>query len=173
MAPYNRLHRRPTPADSTILMTSTNTPISSTIRHLRNGYYLVGAVTLLGLAGEALNIVISGIPYAPGQGWSQYVASTYITVAILSMMVMATAVIIVQRFREPKIPRPPVTLGAVMSYLCGSKMLDDFEGLDCLNEKTRNERVRSWGKRYEFAEMTRTDGIVAWAVDDASRQPMY
>lgn len=88
-------------------------------------------------------------------------------------MVIATVVIIFQRFREPEIPCPPVTLGDVMSYLRGSKMLDDFEGLECLNEKTRNERVRSWGKRYEFAEMARTGGIVTWAVDDASRRPVY
>lgn len=173
MAPYNRLNKRPTPAARTILFKSSSTQVSSTIRHVRNGYYLVGAITILGLAGEGLNIVISGIPYAPGQGWTQYVASTYISVAILGLMAVVTAVVIVMRFREPRIPRQPTTLGAVMSYLCGSKMLDDFEGIECLDAKMRDEQVRSWGKKYEFAETVRRDGMPAWTVDDAFGQPRY
>lgn len=154
-------------------MMSTSTPISSTVRTLLDRYFLVSAITIVTLAAEGLNIVISGIPYANGQMHVQLIVSTYISIAILGLMIIVTAAIIILRFREPKIPRKPATLGAVMSYLCSSRMLDDFEGTECLDERSRDQRVRSWCKKYEFTETVRRDGKLAWALDDAFDQPRF
>lgn len=173
MAPYIRLHKRPSSPSSTILMTSTSTPISSTIRTLRNRYFLASAITMMTLAAEGLNVVISGIPYANGQRRIEFVVSTYMSIAILGVMIIVTVIIIILRLLEPKIPRKPTTLGAVMSYLCSSRMLDDFEGVECLDEQTRDRRVRSWLKKYEFTETVRRDGKLAWTVDDAFDQPRF
>lgn len=134
---------------------------------LRHRYLLTSLITLLTLAAEGLNIVISGIPYANGQTLSQFRVSSYISLAVLGLMIIVIALIIVRRSWEPRVPREPRTVGAVMSYLCGSGMLDDFEGCEGLDERARGERVRSWGKKYRFCEKARGDGKLAWSVDEA------
>lgn len=154
-------------------MTPTSTPISSTIRMLRHRYFLASIITALTLAAEGLNVVISGVPYANGQRYIQFVISAYMSMAILGVMIIVTATIILLRFREPKIPREPRTLGAVMSYLCSSRMLDDFEGTECLDERTRDQRIRSWCKKYEFTETVRRDGKLAWTIDEAPDRPRF
>ena len=173
MAPYLRLSRGPSPARHTLLFTPSSTPISSTIRALLNRYIFAAAVTFTTLIGEALNIVISGIPYASGTTWMQYIVSAYMSLAILAIMIIVAALIIVLRIREPKIPRKPDTVGAVMSYLCASRILDEFEGMEGLDEKTRNQRIRAVGKKYEFTETVRRDSKLAWTVDDAFDRPKF
>lgn len=134
---------------------------------LRHRYLLTSLTTLLTLSAEALNIVISGIPYANGQTLSQFLVSSYISLAVLGLMIVVMALIIGRRFWEPRIPREPRTVGAVMSYLCGSRVVDDFEGCEGLDERTRGQRVRGWGKKYGFCERVRGDGKLAWSVDEA------
>lgn len=169
MAPYNRLFTRPSSPSSTILLAPTSTPITSTLRMLRHRYFLAASITILTLAAEALNIVISGVPFSSGQRWIQYLVSTYMSLAILGTMIILTAVIIVVRCWEPTIPRTPSTLAAVMSYLCSSRMLDDFEGMEGLDDRTKKQRSRVMSKKYEFAR----DGKLAWTVDDALDRPKY
>ncbi|KAK3066457.1 hypothetical protein LTR53_017191, partial [Teratosphaeriaceae sp. CCFEE 6253] len=165
-APYTRLARHPSPAKSTIPFTPHNTPVFATLGALRHGYYLVALLTFTTLTGEALNIVISGIPYATGQTWSQFLVSTYLSLAVLGLMLLVCAVLIFSRTREPKVPRHPDTVGAVMSYLCASQVLRDFEGTDGQDEGERDRRIRLLGKRYTFEERRRGDGRHAWTVDE-------
>lgn len=63
-------------------------------------------------------------------------------------------------------PRMPDTLASVWTYLCASTLLDDFEALEGLNEKERNKRIVSWGKRYEYGQKKGVDGVIRWAVDE-------
>lgn len=167
MAPYIRLSHRPSSAASTILLTPTSTPLTSTIRSFRHRYFFAASITILTLFAEALNVVISGVPYASGQTLTQYLVSSYMSLAILGLMILVSIAMIVRRFREPEIPRKPNTLGAVMSYLCSSRMLDDFEGTEGLDERTMRMRFRGTGKKYEFSETVRRDGKLAWTVDEA------
>jgi len=173
MSPYRRLAQRPSKPSSTILFTPHNTPVFSTLHALRHGYFFVAALTVITLLAEALNIVISGVPYAPGQVWLQLLLSSYISLAILGIMLVAIVVVIVRRFSEPVVPRKPETLGAVMSYLCGSRMCDDFDGVEGLSEEARDRRTGALGKRYEFKEALKRNGRTGWRVDEYSPRLSY
>ena len=173
MAPYSRLAERSSSPHSTLLFTPSCTPISTTIRTLHHRYFSTAAITAVTFLGEGLNIVISGIPYAKGETLMQFSVSMYMSIGILGTMIVAIGFLILSRIREPRIPRRPDTLGAVMSYLSGSRILDDYEGMECLDERTRHGHLRLMGKKYEFKEMIRRDGKFGWAVDETFGQSMY
>ena len=90
MAPYTRLANHPATAKSTILFTPHNTPVLASIATIKNGYLFVASVTGMTLAGEVLNILISGVPYSTGQTWRQFLASIYASMAILGMMIIVS-----------------------------------------------------------------------------------
>lgn len=173
MAPYIHMAQAPSSPRSTILFKPSSTPLSSTWTSLRNGYILVTVVTLVTLLAEALNLAISGVPYATGQTRQQFFVSTYISLAVLAIMIITSTLVIIFRFREPRIPRKPDTLGAVMSYMSGSRMLDDLAGMDNAEGFARDWSILQSRKRYEFKEAFRIDGKVAWKVDETSKHSSY
>jgi hypothetical protein len=173
MAPYIRLSRGPSSPRGTILFTPSSTPISSTWKSLRSGYILVTVITLITLLAEGLNLTISGVPYASGQTWQQFIVSTYISMAVLAIMIITSTLVIIFRFREPRIPRKPDTLGAVMSYMSGSRMLDDLASVEHTEGFARDRSIVQAGKRYDFKEAFRIDGKVAWKVDETSKHTSY
>ena len=125
------------------------------------------------MADLGLNIVISGVPYATGQTRMQFLVSTYMSIAILGIMIIVASLVVFSRTREPRIPRKPDTLGAVLSYMSGSRMIDDFAGLEYLDDDSRSRVVRQLGKKYEFNEMIRRDGKFGWTIDDNLGRPLY
>ncbi|PPJ58482.1 hypothetical protein CBER1_05586 [Cercospora berteroae] len=168
MAPLNRMARDPCLPKSTICFAPTNTPLLSTYRAVRHGYFFVAMVTIITLLGEALSIVISGVPYRAGQTYMTWLVSEYLSLAILGIMIFSSISVIFHRSREPKVPVLPETLGAKILYLNGSNLLDDFAGVEGAKQRVRDERLRRLGKWYEFAPMVRRDGRRAWLVDEAS-----
>lgn len=133
---------------------------------MRNGYWTAGAITSVTLLAEGLNIVVSGVPYATGQTWQQFLVSTYMSIAILGIMIIVSSVVIVSRLREPCIPRKPDTLGGVMSYLSGSRTVNDFDGLEGRDDRARDRVIWQMGKIYKFSKGIRDDGKVAWKIDE-------
>ncbi|KAF2217915.1 hypothetical protein CERZMDRAFT_92549 [Cercospora zeae-maydis SCOH1-5] len=169
MAPLGRLARDPALPNSTICFAPTNTPLLSTWRALRHGYFFVAMVTVITILGEALSIVISGVPYRAGQTYMTWLVSEYLSLAILGIMIISSIAVIFHRSREPKVPVLPETLGAKMLYLNGSGMLDDFEGVEGAEQRVRDETLARLGKWYEFAPMVRRDGRRRmWLVDEAT-----
>ncbi|KAF2163860.1 hypothetical protein M409DRAFT_68136 [Zasmidium cellare ATCC 36951] len=166
MAPYIALATKPSPARRTLCFTPSNTPLLSTWTTLRNRYPLPALITFTTLMAEALNIVISGVPFATGQTWGQFLVSAYMSLAILGIMVLVVGLVMLRRRKEPKIPVRPDTLAGKMYYLSGSRVLDDFEGLDGVGQSVRDKRLCGLGKRYAFQPMMRRDGRRTWLVDE-------
>ncbi|KAK5713583.1 hypothetical protein LTR15_011283 [Elasticomyces elasticus] len=166
VGPYKQLAHRPSYAKSTILFTPHNTPFLATVSALLNRYFLIAIITLTTLTAEALNIVVSGVPYATGQTWTQFLVSIYMSMSILGFMIIVSAVVIMMRIREPKMPRKPDHIAAVMSYLSSSRLLHDFEGVDWQDGEDRDRRIQLVGKRYTFEQRRRDDGKHAWVVDE-------
>ncbi|KAK4565485.1 hypothetical protein LTR86_004102 [Recurvomyces mirabilis] len=166
MSPYTRMAQHSSGPRSTILFSPHDTPMLSTISAIFNRYYFVAIITCVTLLGEALNIVIGGVPYATGQTWPQFLASAYISIGILAVMIIVSIMVILNRRREPKMPRHPDTVGAVVSYLAGSRFVDDFDGVEWEDEDTRDRRIRLLAKRYVFDDRPGPDGRRAWLVDE-------
>nr|POF25968.1 hypothetical protein CFP56_22116 [Quercus suber] len=170
-APYTRLAQGPSAPSSTILFTPSNTPILSTWQALRARYFSTAFLTIVALSAEALNIVISGVPYATGQVRTQLLVSVYLSFAVLALMLIAVVLLIFYlRRREPPMPRRPDTLGAVMSYMSGSRMLDDFEASEQESGSERRRRLQSLGKKYDFKEALRRDGKTGWMIDEVDHR---
>jgi hypothetical protein len=123
IAPFTRLSQRLSSYNETIAFIPTVTPFLSTWRTLANGYYFITAITLLALLGEALNVVIVGIPYAPGQILLQFQVSTYLSLAILGLMCICIVLVVIKRVREAALPTKPYTLAAKMRYIAGSDLI--------------------------------------------------
>ncbi|KXT04990.1 hypothetical protein AC578_10310 [Pseudocercospora eumusae] len=170
MMPFIRLSKGPASARDTITFEPSSTPIVSTWRALRCGYWSAAVVSITTLLGEVLNLVISGVPYATAQTWQQFLISAYMSIAILSIMTLVSAGVIFNRKHEPRIPVHPDTLGAKMSYLAGARMLDDFEGAEFERPAVRDDRLRLLGKHYEFKPAVRKDGRRTWLVDETHDQ---
>ncbi|KAK4499456.1 hypothetical protein PRZ48_009971 [Zasmidium cellare] len=165
MAPFIALAHSPSPAKRTLCFTPSNTPLLSTWTTLRNGYILPALITFTTLLAEALNIVISGVPFATGQTWKQFLISSYMSLSILGIMIVVSVVVIFTRRKEPKIPVRPDTLIGKMYYLSGARLLDDFEGLEG-RAKERDRVLCASGKRYSFGVRMRRDGRRTWLVDE-------
>lgn len=171
MAPYTRLSRGPSSPRTTVLFNPSNTPILSTWQALRSRYFAAALLTIVAFSAEILNIMISGVPLASGQTFHQFLASAYLSMAVLGLMILTIALLIVRlRHCEPALPRKPDTLGSVMGYMGRSAMLDDFEGSEWDSATERSSRLQHFGKRYECRELMRLDGRRGWGVDEAAQQ---
>ena len=171
MAPFIRLSKQPSSAHGTICFSPTSTPLLSTWRTVRHGYFFAAVVTVVTLLVEALSIVISGVPYSRGQTYKTWLISEYMSLAILGIMIIASVLVIWHRRQEPKISVLPETLGAKMIYLNGSRMADSvFDGLSIEKSRVRDKRLRALGKEYEFRPMIRADGKRTWLVDEATER---
>lgn len=165
MAPFTRLARRPSSYGSTIVFRPSITPFAATWRAARNQYWLAAAVTAVALSGEALNIVISGVPFSPGQVRTQFFVSAYMSLAILGLMILVLGFVMICRRQEARVPVPPFTLAAKISYLAGSGLLDDFDGSEWESERARDKRLRLLGRQYSLQERTAMDGSQRTLVD--------
>lgn len=164
MAPFTRLANGSASFD-TLIFNPTITPILSTWRAMSNGYGFAGTVTIMTLLAEVLSIAIAGVPFAPGQLFLNFLVVAYMSLAILGIMLLAAIAVIVHRKYEPRIPVVPDTLGPKMSYLVGSKMLENFDS----NAGTCGENSLRSG-RYGFRPVTESNGGRWWKIDQLVRQ---
>ncbi len=165
LAPYERLAKQPSPALDTILFKPSTTPLSSTLRAFRHGYYIVAAITIVTLIADlGLNIVISGVPYAKGQTWRQSKVSFYMALGILGFMVLVAVSLLVSRLRGLRLPRQPDNLGAVMSYLAAGDLSTQVEKSESVAKDGGELDEGVLQTEYELTEIIRDDGTCAWTV---------
>ncbi|KAK5021364.1 hypothetical protein LTR16_000226 [Cryomyces antarcticus] len=172
LAPYMRLSS-PATASSTILFTTPTLTAASIIALLYHRHTLPAVVACTTILAEVLVITITGVPFASGQTWLQFLVSVYLSMGILGIMVLVVVALFFWRRRAPHLPRDPDTLAAVMSYVGASRMLDDFEGLEGMERKERDRMVKSWGKTYGYGWFVGRDGVGRWAVDEDAGRVEY
>lgn len=59
----------------------------------------------------------------------------------------------------------PVTVLGKGVLVCGSAMLERFEGLGEVKGRERDKRVKSWGKLYGLGRVRGVDGVARRGVD--------
>jgi len=59
----------------------------------------------------------------------------------------------------------PVTLLGKSVLVCGSNMLDRFDGLGEMNGRERNKCVKQWGRLYGMGRVRGSDGVVRRGID--------
>jgi hypothetical protein len=169
LAPYMDLqHLDATPTPS-ILLRKHTLPITSFIPMLRNRHLVPALVAFVAILSEFLVITLSGLPYRPGQLHSEFYFCAISSLIILVLMLAIVVVVNVWRRFLPYLPRKPDNVANVLSYVVGTRMCDDFEGLERLKVSERDQRIRALGKRYGYGRRG-DNGVERWVVDEGAGQ---
>ena len=159
MEPYRRMARRLSPAQTTVLASMTASPFTTAFVAPRRGWYFVSFIAVVTISSEVLLIAIPGVPFSTAQILPAYLASTYVSLAILAVMAIAVIAILIRRSGDPDLPREPDTLALVWLYLCGSNMV----GTDIAASES-SEKHQS--KSYWFGRSLGADGRRRWVVNE-------
>ena len=93
-------------------------------------------------------------------------ACTYITIAILNLMLIGIVWMFLRR-STLRAMRPD-TLAGLLIFLCGSHVLDKFAGLSTFERKERDDIVNGWGKEYSMGPFIGVDGVEREGIDEAT-----
>ncbi|KAE9364165.1 hypothetical protein N431DRAFT_563555 [Stipitochalara longipes BDJ] len=168
LSPFHRLAKSTSPAGPTILLRKYNTPFSAFIMLLARGHIFSASMAFVGVLSEALVVVLAAIPYSPGEIFLELIVCTYTSVAILSVMLLVMVILVFWRRQLPYLPRPPDTLGGVISYLCDSRMLYNFDQCTGLEDRELRNRISRLGKEYSYGEYVGVDGQVRWMIEEST-----
>ncbi|KAI9674741.1 MAG: hypothetical protein M1817_001645 [Caeruleum heppii] len=164
LEPFRRLSRGNCPPERSILIQRPLSSVTTFLVSLPRRHFFVALVAFITVISEVLIITLAGIPYNPGQLYVAFRVSAFVSMAILSLMILILVAVYL-RPKGPDLPRTPNTVAAVWSYLCASSLVEDFADLSGLGRKERNERVKMWGRSYVLSVERRVDGALRWGVD--------
>lgn len=166
LEPYRYLLQGNARAEDSILFRSHANPFAGLAASLAHRHAFPAFVSFLAILCEPLTIALTNIPFQAGTTFEAYNVCTYISVGILSLMVIG---ITWSFWRGPVtgLPREPDTIASVMLYLCASRMRENFEGMATLSGKERDDRVKKWRKNYRFGQVMGVDGVQRTGIDDS------
>ena len=159
-------------ATESILASPPSNPFVGIVYSLSRMSWLPGSLSIVAVLTEPLIVALANIPFHPGTAYVAYLVSTYITIGVLSIMLLGLFGVLgrqrvngelVRRGTEAARER---TVGRVMGLVCGSSMLSEFRGLAGLDEKSRDEVVQGWGRGYRMGRLVGLDGVERWGVDE-------
>jgi hypothetical protein len=122
-------------------------------------------VAFIGLIAELLIVALSGLPYRPGQSRGEFLFWGITSLAILTFMIVQLITISMWRRKLPHLPRAPESIASVMTYVAGTSMTRDFNGLEQLKRSERDQAIRDLEKSYAYGWRREEDGRVRWIVD--------
>jgi hypothetical protein len=117
---------------------------------------------------DILIIFLAVVPYSAGEVFLELLIACYVSMAVLSLMVVAVIALIIWKRRLPDLPRAPNTVAAVLSYICDSTMLGDFEGCEYLNDRDLGNHIAGLGKKYVYSKLPGSDGQSRYRIDGDS-----
>ena len=172
MEPYRRMADRwqPARAEDSVYASPTGTPFSTVFVALARRSYAVAVIAAVALLSQVLIIAVPGVPFSEGQIVPAYRASTFVSLAILGVMVLAFGVVVARRRGDPPMPRDPDTPVHVWLYLCASRMVDTSRGLEVVGNRVYP--YRDYGDTpgvycsYWYALSTGVDARRRWMVDE-------
>ena len=121
LEPYRHLAKGKAPATETISVEASSTPITSLFSALRRKYIFHASVAFGAILAEVLTVLLPVIPFHSSTSYRAWKVSTYLSVAILFLMILTLISVFVRR-KSPRLPRQPHTLAAVISYVFSSRM---------------------------------------------------
>jgi hypothetical protein len=165
LEPYRNLSLRPFPARDTILVTSKSHPIvalTSAVFRLRPFLALIAFDTIL---AEILTVVLPSVPYKGESIFLAYSSSAVLAISIIAFMLASLVWVAVRATRALALPRRPDTIAAVLLYLCGGKMVKDFQGLAVVEERLRDRVLVRMEKNYWLGKVVGGDGVERVGID--------
>ena len=155
---------RPNP---TILLNRHSNPVTAIVPLLANRHMAAASVAFTGIIAELLIISLAGLPYRPGQLRSEFLFSGISAVAILVLMITQLVVFNFWQRSLPHLPRRPDNIAAVMTYVAGTHIVRDFNGLESSGVRQRNRAIRDMQKTYAYGWRREDErGRIRWVVDE-------
>ncbi|KAK3395046.1 hypothetical protein B0H63DRAFT_385723, partial [Podospora didyma] len=161
---------RPQVARDSILLSPPSSVFIGLWRALRTRDIMLANIALATLLAKFTPILFSSIPFRNKDTWKMHEACAWLSIAILSYMVVVLLVVSVfwGVKRRPFMPVEPTSIAGCMYYVCDSAMLGDLEGLAVMGERERDRLVCEMGRRYVFGGMVGTmSGVGSVGVDYA------
>ncbi|KAL9035575.1 MAG: hypothetical protein Q9180_004791, partial [Flavoplaca navasiana] len=159
-------------ARQSILASPPSNPFAGVVYSLHRMTWLPGWLSIVAVLTEPLIVALANIPFNPGTAYVAYLVSTYITIGVLSFMLLGLFGVLGRQKVNGVLVRRGIeaarerTVGRVMGLVCGSCMLSEFQGLAELDEKSRDEVVQGWGMGYRMGRLVGVDGVERWGVDE-------
>lgn len=159
-------------AGQSILASPPSNPFMGLVYSLRKMTWLPGWLSVVAVLTEPLIVALATIPFKPGTSYMAYRASTYMTIGVLSLMLLGLlGVLLGQKVNVELMKRGTEaarerTVGRVMGLVCASCMLGEFRGLAKLDKKSRDETVMGWGKGYRIGYLAVVDDVERWGIDE-------
>jgi Protein of unknown function (DUF3433) len=166
MEPYRNLSAGNAQPRDSILIRSVSNPIAALATAVVRARFHLAVLVFNTLLSEVLIVSLSRIPFKGDSIYIAYVASSRLITAIIPFMLVTLMWVALRRRQTADLPRRPDTIAAVLSYLCGSSMLQDFQGLSTVDGRTRDGVVVKMGKRYKLGKIVGVDGVGRVGIDE-------
>ncbi|KAL8924116.1 MAG: hypothetical protein Q9208_004253 [Pyrenodesmia sp. 3 TL-2023] len=159
-------------ARQTILASPPSNPFMGVVYSLRRMTWLPCWLSIVAVLTEPLIVALANIPFKPGTAYMAYRVSTYVTIGVLSLMLLGLLGVLLRQKVNGELMRKGTeaarerTVGRVMGLICGSCMLSEFRGLAELDEKSRDRVVEQWGRGYKMGQVVGVDGVERWGIDE-------
>ncbi|KIX03101.1 uncharacterized protein Z518_06651 [Rhinocladiella mackenziei CBS 650.93] len=125
--PHQRLMRGPTPAKDSIFINTSSIPLTALGANLYRRHYFLACLSLNALLAEVVTVTLAAVPYSSATSYRGFTTSVYLSQAILGVMLLSLFWVLFRPHRT--IPRSPKSTAVVMTYLQGSSLIKDFQGL--------------------------------------------
>jgi hypothetical protein len=156
----------PSDARKTILLRKSSIPLTSIFPMLFKGHIFAASMAVIAVLSDIMIIFLGAVPYSSGQIFLELQIASYASMGTLGIMIIGVISLIAWKRRLPDLPRAPDTIAAVVSYVADSRMLDDFEGFEYLDDREMNSRLTGTGKRYVYGKRPGSDGQLRYLVDE-------
>ena len=138
--------------EQSILVTISGTPIDRLPFALWRGEWFHALIAFTAILSDVLIISIAGVPYSSAQIWDAFLASAYLSLAILGWMMLAMVGIFVWRKKVAtlKLPSEPDTLLSIWMMMAdeGNAMRKEFDGWEMTRSMERDRACKGRGGRY-------------------------
>ena len=167
MTVFNLLAEGGAGKKSTFDMPRHSVALTSFFPQLLRGHFVAAAAAFTAILSEVLVITLAGMPYHPSQILIELLLCSYTSMTILSIMIVTMVVLIIWRWRLPYLPRRPNTLGAIVSYLCASRVVAESTKRHSyvVPEKNCFEVSGNSEVPLHYAKVRGVDGVERWAVE--------
>ncbi|KAK5094988.1 hypothetical protein LTS08_008384 [Lithohypha guttulata] len=182
--PFRRLASRNARAETTILLSLNGTCWSNLPRNLyllfryefaEGRMWWVTVVSLVACLSDLNIIAVAGLLWNLAQTSLTYHLCGYLSTACTSATLTVVLVTMAWWLKVSvirRMPRQPDTIGSMLSYLCGSEMVRDWNSgsmsampMEYLSRKERDTLVKSSERRFCFGRMLGVDDRERWCID--------
>ena len=150
-----------------MLVARTLSPVTTVFTGLWRRHFIVSLAALMAILAEVLVITLSTIPFSDGAVLKAFRIGYWVSTSIIAAM-LTSLVIIYLRRRRPRLPRPPDTIAAVLSYVCGARplLLENFAEVSTLDQDARDRWILGMpDTTYVLNREPGADGKNRWCID--------